>query len=148
MTYQVVKTYGHDIGLSCCFRQHRASSHCQLLHGYALAFEITFEAEELDCNNWVIDFGSLKLLKKDLVEMFDHTMVLANDDPHKEHLIDSLRGIADIKVLPKVGCEAFAELVFVMAERHLALLGENERVKVVSVKVSEHGANSSVYKAV
>ena len=73
MTYYSTKTYDHNEGLSCAFRQWRADSHCNLIHGYALGFEITFEAEELDDRNWVIDFGDLGVLKKWLKEMFDHT---------------------------------------------------------------------------
>ena len=35
--WRSTKTYGHEEGLSCCFRQWRAThSHCRLLHGYAL----------------------------------------------------------------------------------------------------------------
>ncbi|SVB70610.1 uncharacterized protein METZ01_LOCUS223464, partial [marine metagenome] len=26
--YQSTKTYGNEVGLSCCFRQWRADSHC------------------------------------------------------------------------------------------------------------------------
>ena len=69
MKYQVIKTYGNETGLSCAFRQWRADSHCNLIHGYALGFEITFEADKLDDRNWVIDFGDLGVLKKMLKEM-------------------------------------------------------------------------------
>jgi 6-pyruvoyltetrahydropterin/6-carboxytetrahydropterin synthase len=86
MTYQVTKTYGHELGLSCVFRQHRANSHCKQLHGYALAFDIVFETETLDARNWVIDFGSLKEVKEWLVDMFDHTLLVASDDPMFEEL--------------------------------------------------------------
>lgn len=35
VTYQVVKKYGHNIGLSCAFRQFRAKgSHCLFIHGF------------------------------------------------------------------------------------------------------------------
>ena len=46
MGWQVTKTYGHDLGLSCCFRQWGASSHCRFLHGYALSFSFTFERRD------------------------------------------------------------------------------------------------------
>ena len=56
------KRYGHEQGLSAVFRQPNAShSHCQLLHGYSLAFTFTFSCKELDDKNWVVDFGGLKL---------------------------------------------------------------------------------------
>jgi 6-pyruvoyltetrahydropterin/6-carboxytetrahydropterin synthase len=41
----VKKTYGHELGLSACFRQHRAKSHCRFLHGYPLSFTFTFAAD-------------------------------------------------------------------------------------------------------
>ena len=69
--YASVKTYGHDRGLSCAFRQWKADSHCKWIHGYALAFEFTFIATELDTKNWVVDFGGLKKLEQWLRATFD-----------------------------------------------------------------------------
>ena len=42
------KTYGHNTGHSCAFRQWRADSHCNLIHGYALQFELEFGSDGLD----------------------------------------------------------------------------------------------------
>jgi 6-pyruvoyltetrahydropterin/6-carboxytetrahydropterin synthase len=62
MTYYSTKTYGHNIGLACVFRQPNADhSHCHLLHGYSLAFKFTFGCKELDDKNWAVDFGELDL---------------------------------------------------------------------------------------
>ena len=36
MIHRATKTYGHDLGLSVAFRQWRADSHCRYLHGYAI----------------------------------------------------------------------------------------------------------------
>lgn len=146
MTYISTKTYGHEIGLSCCFRQHRAESHCRFLHGYSLSVKLEFEAQKLNENNWVVDFGGLKTLKEWLVSCFDHKMLVAKDDPE----IDELRrlndlGIADMVVVPDTGCEAFAHLIF---QRTRLWLKNNEydpRVKLRSVEVREHGANSAIY---
>ena len=44
MNYVSTKTYGHEVGLSCAFRQHKADSHCAKLHGYALSVKVEFEA--------------------------------------------------------------------------------------------------------
>ena len=49
---------------SCAFRQPAADSHCRFLHGYRLTAKFWFGANELDKNNWVVDFGSLSHLKK------------------------------------------------------------------------------------
>jgi 6-pyruvoyltetrahydropterin/6-carboxytetrahydropterin synthase len=75
MTYQSTKTYGHNIGLACVFRQPNADhSHCHLLHGYSLAFKFTFGCKELDNKNWAVDFGGLKPLRAWLEDHFDHKL--------------------------------------------------------------------------
>ena len=67
---------------SAAFRQWKSThSHCQYLHGYNITADITFECNELDERNWVMDFGGLKDLKKTLEHTFDHKLVVASDDP-------------------------------------------------------------------
>ena len=153
MTFQVVKTYGHEEGWSCCFRQHLAThSHCRFLHGYPLSFELTFEAESLDHCNWVIDFGGLKGLKDWLKKTFDHRTLVAEDDPwlNEFQRMHDL-GLIDLFVIPSVGCEMFAKYVYDAATSNLKGLFRDQsdagRVKLVSVKVSEHSGNSAIYKA-
>lgn len=146
MTYRSTKTYGHSIGLSSAFRQWRAESHCKLLHGYALAVRLEFEAEELDVRNWVVDFGSLKSLKGMLEDTFDHKLLVAEDDPMlKEFLRLDMLGLAKVVVVPATGCERFAELIFECVEVWLQDNGYAPRCKIASVEVSEHGANSAIY---
>lgn len=148
MTFLSTKTYGHEIGLSVAFRQWRAKhSHCQYIHGYALSIKMTFEADQLDEKNWVVDFGGLKGLKLALQSQFDHKLVVAEDDPQ----IDKLwrlhhAGIAQIVVMPAVGCEKFAQLVYGMVDRWLELNQYKPRVKLVEIEVCEHGANSAIYR--
>lgn len=143
--YQVTKTYGHDRGISCAFRQHRAESHCSKIHGYALSFIFVFESEQLDENNWVIDFGGLKELEAKLKECFDHKLVIARDDPAQNMLIGlRAQGIVDLTFLPSVGCEAFARHAHRLALPIVNKLTANT-VKIVSVTVSEHGSNSATY---
>lgn len=146
MPYQSTKQFGHDLGLSCCFRQWRAESHCNQLHGYAIAVKLVFEAEELDVRNWVVDFGSLKSLKQMLVDTFDHKLLVAEDDPDKDEICALAgMGIADVIVVPAVGCEKFAEYVFGATEVWLQSNGYTPRVKLISAEVCEHGANSAIY---
>jgi 6-pyruvoyltetrahydropterin/6-carboxytetrahydropterin synthase len=147
MTYQSTKTYGHEIGLSCAFRQWRAHSHCRLIHGYALAVKFVFEAEELDRCGWVVDFGSLKSLKGLLEDQFDHTLLVAEDDPCKDEICGlSGLGVANVQVVQATGCEAFARLIFECTEVWLQDNGYAPRCRIASVEVSEHGANSAIYK--
>jgi 6-pyruvoyltetrahydropterin/6-carboxytetrahydropterin synthase len=145
--YISTKTYGHDIGLSACFRQHKADSHCKYLHGYALAVRLEFAADELDVRNWVVDFGSLKSLKGWLELTFDHRLLVAEDDPAKEQFMELNRlGLARVILVPATGCEAFAEMIFGAAEVWLKDNGYAPRVRLRSVEVREHGANSAIYE--
>lgn len=146
MTFRSTKTYGHELGLSAAFRQWKADSHCKLIHGYALSIGFVFASNELDVRNWVVDFGSLKSLKGMLEDTFDHKLLVAEDDPHLEWYREAERlGIADVVVLPALGCEKFAELVFECTEQWLADNGYSPRCWLVSVEVREHGANSAIY---
>lgn len=145
--YQVTKTYGHELGLSACFRQWRAKSHCAQLHGYALSFKLTFQATELDENGWVIDFGSLKPIKEYLSNTFDHKLLVAYDDPDKERFVALHHAdLADVLVLHAgVGCEAFAALVFDFVSSWLGFIKASPRVQLLSVEVAEHAGNSAIY---
>lgn len=146
MTFRSSKTYGHDIGLSACFRQWRAQSHCRLLHGYALSVHLEFEADELDERNWVVDFGSLKGFKGQLERTFDHKLLVAEDDPEKDYLCSLAGlGLADVVVVEATGCEAFAKLIYEAAKLWLLDNGYAPRVRVHHVTVREHGANSATY---
>ena len=128
---------------SAAFRQWRSThSHCQYIHGYNLTADITFEANELDERNWVMDFGGLKELKHTLEHTFDHKLVVAQDDP-KLDLIKQLdeAGIAEVVVLPGgVGCERFAEFVLKTADTFVDE-STGGRVRVKSVQINEHGSN-------
>jgi 6-pyruvoyltetrahydropterin/6-carboxytetrahydropterin synthase len=146
MTYRSTKTFGHELGLSAAFRQHRAESHCRLIHGYALSVKLTFEASELDVRNWVVDFGSLKSFKDMLERTFDHKLLVAEDDPMRSDLckLDRL-GLAQVVMVPATGCEAFAEMIYGYAELWLKDNGYAPRCRIVEVEVREHGANSAIY---
>ena len=147
--YRSTKTYGHNEGLSCCFRQWQAAhSHCRLVHGYALSFRFVFATEALDERAWCFDFGGLKPIRNWLHEMFDHTMLVAEDDPDlAEFKRMGERGLVALRVLPAVGCETTARLV----HDHVARFVAEEtggRVWLESVEVCEHSGNSAIYEPV
>jgi 6-pyruvoyltetrahydropterin/6-carboxytetrahydropterin synthase len=154
--YLSTKTYGTDRGLSCCFRQWRAThSHCSLLHGYSIGIKLIFESDTLDDKNWCMDFGGLKLFKDWADHMFDHTLVVAQDDPMLVQFeqLNQL-GLADLRVVPGVGCEMFAKICYDKMSEILEILKSNTNdrypvnmsVRVKSVEVFEHDANSAIYE--
>jgi len=170
--YYSTKTYGTDRGLSCCFRQWRAThSHCSLIHGYSIGIKLIFESDTLDSKNWCMDFGGLKQFKEWAEYMFDHTLVVAEDDPmleffkhmheivdvEKDHLstVPHERGaLCDLRIVPGVGCEKFAELCYnkmaelleEMKQNNAGRYPVNAGVRLKSVEVFEHDANSAIYE--
>lgn len=146
MAFQSTKTYGHNIGLSCAFRQWRADSHCRFIHGYSIAVKFVFETDELDARNWVVDFGSLKTMKNWLEQKFDHKTLVAEDDPHLDWFKQGHEmGLLDLVVVPATGCEMFAKMIFEETWIWMKDKGYTPRCRLKSVEVMEHGANSAVY---
>ena len=144
--YYSTKTYGHNIGLACVFRQpHADHSHCHLLHGYSLQFKFTFGCDTLDNKNWAVDFGGLKPLKKWLEDHFDHKTALDINDPHLDKFkeLEDL-DLVDIVTFDGVGAEKFSEHSFNFADNLIREKTDN-RCYVVSVECAEHGANSAIY---
>jgi 6-pyruvoyltetrahydropterin/6-carboxytetrahydropterin synthase len=185
--YLSTKKYGNDRGLSCCFRQWRSRhSHCSTLHGYSIGITLIFESATLDDRNWVMDFGGLKAFKEWSEYMFDHTLVIARDDPHLNFFKQMAnlgdppvsgtgeftsaepyqRGaICDLRIVEAVGCEKFSEMAFIKMQDILETFQRGETytlengstfecrypvgagVKLRSVEIFEHAANSATYEA-
>jgi len=141
-------------GFSCVFRQWKAEgTHCRFLHGYGVSFRVWFQGE-LDERNWVWDFGGMKRAKtqidgmnpKDWMNwMFDHTLIIAEDDPMLESFkrMDEA-GVAQVRIVPATGAERFARFVF---EKIDSFVKEETkgRVKVLKVEFMEHGKNSAIF---
>lgn len=130
---------------SCAFRQPQADSHCKFLHGYRLTAKFWFEASKLDQNNWVVDFGGLKGLKKLMQDQFDHTTCISRTDPKLDQF-KRLRdeGVCDLRVMDGVGIEKFAEYCHTVAEAYVDELTDG-RCQCVKVEVFEHENNSAIY---
>ena len=149
-------------GFSCCFRQWKATTtHCQYLHGYGVSFKVWFEGD-LDERNWVWDFGGMKRAKtkidgkspKEWMDyMFDHTVLVAEDDPQLPYFQqannlpkfgEQNKGILQLRIVPATGAEKFAEYIFHKLNNFVKT-ETNERVKVKQVEFREHGKNSAIY---
>ena len=146
MSFLSTKTYGHETGLSCCFRQWRADSHCNMLHGYAISVRFAWSGK-LDHRNWVMDFGGLKEIKQWLQLMFDHTVLVAEDDPCIDYFREmESRKLIDLRVVKGVGAELFAKMIADYTIEWMKANGAYDRVKLEEVEVREHGANSAIFR--
>lgn len=150
--YQSTKVFD---GFSCVFRQWRADgTHCKFLHGYGVSFKVWFEGD-LDQRNWVWDFGGMKRAKGTIDGMnpkawmdymFDHTMIIAEDDPFIESFkLMGQAGAAQVRILPAVGAEKFAEYVYNKLQEFIHTETDG-RVKIIRVEFMEHGKNSAIYE--
>lgn len=138
------KTY-NQIG-PVAYRQWRADSHCNLIHGYALSFHFEFECDTLDARNWCMDFGGLKPLKGLLEDWFDHTLLVAQDDPMREHLLNLGKlKLAKITEVEKTGCEGIAAFLYEYINTiFLPNYGEKNRVWCSKVEVRETDSNMAM----
>jgi len=149
--YQSSKVFD---GFSTVFRQWKAeTTHCRFVHGYGISFKVYFEGE-LDERNWVWDFGGMKRAKT-LIDgkqpkawmdyMFDHTMIIAEDDPNlKAFQQMDKAGVAQVRVIPATGAEKFAEYIYNKLNKFVETETEG-RVRVTKVKFMEHGKNAACY---
>jgi len=132
---------------STAFRQWRADSHCKLIHGYRLQCKLWFTADQLDDKNWIYDFGGCREIKKLLENQFDHTTVVAADDPELNTFkLMSDKGMIDLRIAEKgVGIERTAEWVYETTNKFVTEQ-TNNRVRVIKVEVWEHEGNSAIYE--
>ncbi len=141
-------------GFSTVFRQWKAEqTHCRFVHGYGISFKVYFEGK-LDDRNWVWDFGGMKRAttlidgkqpKVWMDYMFDHTMIIAEDDPEVEAFKQmGMVGVAQVRVIPATGAEKFAEYIYNKLNEFVKTETDN-RVRVIKVKFMEHGKNAAYY---
>ena len=142
-------------GFSTVFRQWKAEdTHCRFLHGYGVSFKIWFEGQ-LDKRNWVWDFGGMKRAKgtidgmspKEWMEyMFDHTFIVAEDDPFKESFLKMEQAeVAQVRIVPATGAERFAQYIYDKVNPFI--MDETDgRVRIARVEFREHGKNSAIYE--
>jgi len=132
-------------GFPCTHRQWKAESHCRFVHGYSREFYFEFAASELTQEGWVVDFGGLKEIKNWLDQVFDHTFLVAQDDPELENFRDlDKRGIIQLRVLPNPGMEGSALYVYEQASKILEKL-YGKRAWITKVEVRENEKNSAFY---
>lgn len=66
------------------------SKKCQQVHGHSYKLELFLQSDQLDENEMVVDFGKLRDLLGDILEQFDHRIVLCEKDPLTDCLPENL----------------------------------------------------------
>jgi 6-pyruvoyltetrahydropterin/6-carboxytetrahydropterin synthase len=119
-----------------------------------------------------MDFGGLKAFKEWSEWQFDHTLIIAQDDPHLKMFkqmaqlgLQDQGGVCDLRIVEAVGCEKFAELAYRTMNEILQAYQEGRgwthpdgrlfearypvgaNVRLRSVEVFEHTGNSAIYES-
>jgi len=94
----------------------------------------------------VIDFGGLKELKWKLEEWFDHTLLVAMDDPQYDELMKlGELGLARITEVERTGCEGISAFLYEYINTiYLPQIGEKDRVWCTKVQTRETGSNMAM----
>ncbi len=132
-------------GFPCTHRQWRCESHCHFVHGYSREFYFEFAASELSPEGWVVNFGGLKEIRDWLISFFDHTFLVAEDDP----FLDQFRqldqaGVVQLRILPNPSMEGTAEFVYYGASKILEQK-YGKRAWITKVEVRENENNSAFF---
>jgi 6-pyruvoyltetrahydropterin/6-carboxytetrahydropterin synthase len=146
VNYKYTSTKEYHDAFPCAYRQWRADSHCNQIHGYSFTIKVYFGADTLDARNWCADYGGLKDLKAILEDWFDHRLLVSEDDPDMEtfQLLQEKK-MAKLTVVPATGCEAIADMLYkyingVYIPDHWGK-GESERLWCWRVEVRETQSN-------
>lgn len=129
----------------CAYRNWKSQTDCYMLHGYCRSLKFVFGADVLDRQNFVVDFGGLKEVKRQFEDWFDHSVILQADDP----LVNSFRileskGHCKLRTFPIISCEGLAQYVAEYMD-HFIRNATNNRAWVVSCEMMEAEKNSALY---
>ncbi len=138
----------HFADYPCCHRQWRHKGHCHFVHGYSRSFTLWFAAKKLDEFGFVVDFSSLRPLEEKLRSQFDHTFLVNSDDPllsewQKLHE----KGALDLRVMPNVGMEFTANLVWQWSNKIL-LERDRRRTCCWQVLAHENEKNTASFRSI
>ncbi len=136
------KTY-RDIPLS--HRQPLHPGRCSRVHGHSWSLTLTFAAEQLDENGFVVDFGELHYLADWIDEHLDHATILAASDPRLPQLKALAEdGLLKIHLVESASCEGIARHLH---ETLAPLVREHTegRARLLAVELHEDSRNSAHY---
>ena len=152
ITYKYTSTKEYIDAFPCAYRQWRVDNKpngkpgCNKIHGYSFSIKFYFGANDLDARNFVVDYSGLRELKAILEDQFDHTLLVASDDPELSTFkFLEEKKLAKLTILPKLGCECLADMLYkfmnVVFIPDMLGQGESERLWCYRVEVRETQSN-------
>jgi 6-pyruvoyltetrahydropterin/6-carboxytetrahydropterin synthase len=130
----------------CAHRQYRHDGNCSLIHGYSRSFHFIFGVQAFTKEGFAVDYGDLDWLKAHLEYMYDHTLVLDENDPYMETFKELERsGVCRVRTQPLgPGMEGTAQYLCEWTDKELREKTKG-RAWVISVEARENNKNSSIY---
>lgn len=153
ITYKYTSTKEYVDAFPVAYRQWKADDKpgnvpgCNKIHGYAFSMKFYFGTNFPDHRFWAVDYGGLTELKTVLQEQFDHTLLVSADDPHLDWYTKAHnRGIAKVIVLPRLGCEGLADMLYKYVNGVYIpdMLGQGEAERIWCYKVSVRETQSNM----
>lgn len=125
MAYRICKTIEVESG-------HALSKHpgrCKFPHGHSRIVELILEADELDHNEMVCDFGVIKQALAHFLDKLDHSMCMNTDD----RMYETFKEAYGERIIPFEGkdptTEVISKMIFDHTKEHLDNYKEEEDVK-------------------
>ena len=88
---------------SAAHRLHLDDSKCKNIHGHNYEVEVTITSNTVDERGFIISFEKIK----GIIDQYDHTLILAEDDPVVDVLFRQFTSLRIVKFSPST--ENFAE---------------------------------------
>ena len=100
----------------------------------------------MDKHGWVVGFGDLKELEKYLLDMYDHTMLISEDDPELNTFKElHEKGLCDLRIVTETSLEGSAKTALAKANDILSRITDG-RARCFKVEARENDKNSATYK--
>ena len=116
MPYRICKTFEVESGHMLS----KSDSFCSFPHGHTRRVGMVLEADQLDGNQMVCDYRAVKLLMKEYLDSFDHSMCVNTQDPN----FGELRRLFGERIIPfedrDPSTEVMARTIYDEASRRLA----------------------------
>ena len=127
MPFRICKTFEIESG-------HLLSKHpkkCRFPHGHSRKVEVVLAADELDANDMVCDFQTVKVALTAFLETWDHALCLNTSDPN----FAFYRQTYGDRIIPfeqtDPTSEVMARTIFMELQRQLAEMAENAALRLV-----------------
>lgn len=132
--YTIRKTFKFE---AAHFLEHAYSTACMSVHGHSYVVEVFVRADQLNKDGMVIDFGQLKDVAGNLIDSFDHALIIKESE--KDHPLSKAEKVVTMKENPTAENMArhFFEKIRSKLIDNRSMDNERRGLRLVKVRVHE-----------